>query len=290
MASLYVCSPRAGDGKTTVAAALLSVLGRNTPTSYRGADAAFVKQALGLADGPTGSEIVEVEDAAAAGGARLIVAAYTGDATLEAARACASAGQTIGVILNMVPPAQTRFVERELRPQLEQAGLPVLGVLPELRALRGHTAAEVAQFLRGAVIAGQDYLDNVIESYMIAAMSHLGSSGVPYFERFQNKAVVTGGDRIDVHLSALGTPCQALILTGGYDPDPVVLERAESEACPLIQVADNTPQVMDAIGLFLRDVRMRHASKIPIAADLVRQHVDLAPIERALGLSAAATA
>ena len=138
------------------------------------------------------------------------------------------------------------------------------------------------------MIAGRDYLDNMIESYMIGAMSHIGNSAVPYFERFQNKAVVTGGNRIDVHMAALGTPCQAIVLTAGFDPDPVVVERAEAEGCPLIQVGDETPAVMDRIGAFLRAVRFRHAGKVPLAADLLRQHVDLSPIEAALGLSAVA--
>jgi BioD-like phosphotransacetylase family protein len=286
MTALSICSPQRGDGKTTVAGGLLSLLGRRGLAGYRregdGADAAFLRSALGLAPAAGGHEVVEAEGPDAAGGARLIVSAFRGDRTVEEARACADGRPTLGVIVNAVPTAQGRYVERELRPALEAAGLKVLGALPETRALRGHTALELAQFLQGGVIAGRDYLDNVIESYMIGAMSHIGSSGVPYFERFENKAVVTGGNRIDVHLSALGTRCQAIVLTGGFDPDPVVVERAEAEACPLIQVGEETPEVMDRIGAFLREVRFRHPGKVPVAADLLRQHVDLGPIEAAI--------
>jgi BioD-like phosphotransacetylase family protein len=291
MTSLSICSPQRGDGKTTVAAGLLSLLGRRGLGGYRregdGADAEFLRSALGLAPTPGGHEIVEAESGQAAAGPRLIVTAFRGEATAEEARAGAAGGQTLGVIVNAVPAAQARRVERELRPALEGAGLRWLGALPETRALRGHTARELAQFLRAGVIAGQDYLDNVIETYMIGAMSHIGNSAVPYFERFQNKAVVTGGNRIDVHMAALGTPCQAIVLTGGFDPDPVVVERAEAESCPLIQVSEETPEVMDRIGALLRGVRFRHAGKVPLAADLLRQHVDLSPIEAVLDRAAA---
>lgn len=286
MTALSICSPQPGDGKTTVAGGLLSLLGGRGLAGYQrdggGADAEFLRSALGLAPAPGQHEVVEVDDRTAAGGPRVVVTAFRGQRTVEDARSCADGASTVGVIVNAVPTAQARYVERVLRPALEAVGLTLLGTLPETRALRGHTALELAQFLRGGVIAGQDYLDNVIESYMIGAMSHIGSSGVPYFARFENKAVVTGGSRIDVHLAALGTQCQAIVLTGGFDPDPVVVERAEAESCPLIQVGDDTPEVMDRIGAFLRAVRFRHAGKVPVAADLLRQHVDLAPIEAAL--------
>jgi hypothetical protein len=301
MPALYVCSPQPGDGKTTVAAALLSLLGSRAPSYVRigdanpHRDAQLIKAAFGpaataeqmsLAPGvPVGNAIAETE-LPPANGTVLVVAAYRGDRTVDEVRACAGAN-SVGVIVTQVPTAQRRVVEREIAPAFEAAGPRLLGVLPETRALRGHTVAEVAATLDGDVRTAPDRLDNVIESYMIGAMSHLGASGVPYFERMQNKAVVTGGDRIDIHNAALSTPCQALILTGGFEPDPVMVERSEAEGCPMVIVAGETPEVMDRIGQFLRTIRFRRPEQVAIAADLLRNHVDLGPIESALGLAAA---
>jgi BioD-like phosphotransacetylase family protein len=291
MPELTICSPRLGDGKTTVAVGLLSLLGRAGLSGYRrlgadGADAAFVQAAFGLASSGHSAGLIEAD---APLGQTLVVAAYRGAGTVAEARGCAGSG-AIGAILTQVPAAQVRYVERELRPALAAAGLPLLGALPEERALRSHTAAELAAYLDGNVLTARESLANPIESYMIGAMSHIGASGVPYFERMETKVVVTGGDRIDVHLAALGTLCQAMVLTGGYHPDPVVIERAEAEECPLIQVGEDTPEVVDRISQFLRKVRCRHAAKVPIAARLVEQCVDLAPIEAALGVRRAAAA
>lgn len=248
---MNVCSPGSGEGRSTVVAGLLGLL--------------------------PGASIAEAERG------ELVVAAYRGDATLGAVKQCLGAA-TLGVVLTQVPLALRRYVEREIVPAI---GAPVLGILPETRALRAHTARGLAIALDANLLAAEQGLDNVIEAYMIGAMSHIGASGVPYFERMQQKAVVTGGDRIDVHLAALGTPCQALVLTGGYDPDPVVVERAEAEGCPLLQVTPETPETMDRIGAFMNGLRYRELNA-RAAVELVRRHVDLAPIQRALGVGAAA--
>lgn len=291
MAQLYVTSPGPGEGKTAVAAGLLQVLGNRGVQSYgrlgdaAHPDAGFVRSALGLlqSDAPS---IVEGDGAAPAGSQTLVVAAFGGEKTIERVRSLAAG--SLGVIVNAVPSAQGRYIERSLRPALEAAGVRLLGVLPEERALRAARVGDLAAFLGGEVVAGHDFLDNEFQSVMIGAMSHQGSSAISYFMRMDRKIVVTGGDRIDVHLGALGTPTEAIILTGGYGPDPVVVERAEAENTPIISVLAETPDTMERIGEFLRAARFGQQSKVAAMADLLRQHVDLEPIERALGLQAAA--
>ena len=102
----------------------------------------------------------------------------------------------------------------------------------------------------------------------------------------EKKIVVTGGDRIDIHMGALGTPTEAIVATAGYAPDPVVIERAEAENTPIISVLPETPEIVDRIGEFLGQARFTPA-KASVMADLVRQHVDVAALESVLGLSTA---
>jgi len=253
MATLFVTSPRPGAGKSAIAAA--------------------VQQALGA---PAGS-IVEGE-----GTPRLIVASYRGEKTLDGVTL-----GSVGVILNQVPTAGGRRVERELRPALEAAGHKLLGSIPEEPALRSAKVADLVAFLGGEVVAGHDFLDNEFQSIMVGAMSHQGGTTLPYFMRMDKKVVVTGGDRIDIHMGALGTPTQAIVATGGYAPDPVVIERAEAEGTPIIAVLPETPEIVDRVGTFLENARF-DAGKTGILTELVKQHVDLAPIRAALGLQAAA--
>lgn len=315
MAGLSIISPGPGQGKTAVAAGLLSLLGRAGVGRYLRVgepsphpDATFISSAFGLlatADEMTigatagaraagtvalGPTIVEGDGPPPTDLPTVIVAPVVGDATVATVARLADQMRRppIGVILSGAPGEQARYVEQRLRPALAAAGLRVLGVLPETRALRGHTVRELAAFLGADIRGALEGLENVVESYMIGAMSHLDSTSLSYFGRMTNKAVVTGGNRIDVHQGALGTDCQCLVLTGGYDPDPVVLRRAEAENVPLLKVLESTPETMERIGAFLETVRFRHASKIAVVADLMRQNIDLAPIESALAVSATA--
>jgi BioD-like phosphotransacetylase family protein len=253
MATLYVGSPRPGAGKSALVAALAEALGA-----------------------PEGS-IVEGD-----GTPRLVVLSYRGEKTLDGLTV-----DSVGVILNQVPTAGGRRVEREIRPALEAAGHKLLGSIPEESGLRAARVGDLVEYLGGEVVAGHDFLDNEFQSIMVGAMSHQGGTTLPYFMRMEKKVVVTGGDRIDIHLGALGTPTQAIIATAGVAPDPVVVERAEAEGTPIISVLAETPEIVDKIGKFLEDTRFG-PSKAAAMAELVRQHVDLAPIRAALGLQATA--
>jgi BioD-like phosphotransacetylase family protein len=283
MSGLHVTSPGPGDGKTAVACALLRVFGLRGYERDGGADHPdhrFVAQHFAPADAPAITE----GETPRPGRASLAVVAYRGDATAEGLREVAWRNRPIGAILNAVPDAQRRFVEREVRPAIEELGVPVLGVLPEERALRAASVGELAAFLGGVVMTAPDALGNLVENYMVGAMSHV--SGLPYFNRKTNKAVVTGGDRLDVIMAALGTPCRCIIATGGVDPDPVLIERAEAEEVPIVQVAEDAVTTLDRIGVFLRGVRFHHEGKVEPFVELFRRNVELAALERALGVPA----
>jgi BioD-like phosphotransacetylase family protein len=288
MSGLHVTSPGPGEGKTAVACALLHLFGLRRYERDGGADhpdGQFVARLVAAGgEGPTVSE----GETARADRPSLAVVAYRGDATAGALGELARRHRPIGAIVNAVPPAQRRVFEREVRPALEELGVRVLGALPEERALRAASVGELAAFLGGEVMTAEHALDNLVENYMVGAMSHVG--GLPYFNRKQNKAVVTGGDRLDVIMAALGTPCRCIVATGGFDPDPVLLERAEAEEVPIVRVGESAVATLDRIGVFLRGVRFRHEAKIEPFAALFREHVDTGELERALGQATAAGA
>ena len=314
MGALLVTSPHVADGKTAIASGLLSLFSQSGLINYARivserphADAVFMKSAFGLAHtaddmsrtektpieafSPFGREPMIVESDGSAGTTfpSLIVSTFHGSETVADIQALIDGleAQPIGVILNGAPMEQKRTIERLFLPEFKALGVPLLGILPESRALRGGTASDLAAFLEAEILAAEHALGNVIESYMVGAMSHQGASSISYFNRFENKCVVTGGNRIDTHMGALGTPCRALVMTGGYDPDPVVIERAEGEDVPILKVWPDTAATMENIGLFMRGMRFHQEFKVPIIADLLRAHVDLAPIEAALGITVA---
>jgi len=275
------CQP--GDGKTTVAMGLLRVFA-DLFDGYRRAgeardDEQFVR-ACSVDAGSTGV-LVESDSRDAGAGPGFLVASYRGEGTAAALGAARRDGAAIGLFLTGVPPGHIDSFTRNGRVVIEAAaGVPLLGVVPEIRSLRGATVLELARFLGAGVLAGQAGIYNFVENYMVGAMSHV--SGIPYFSRKENKAVICGGHRIDIHLAALGTPCQCLVATGGVVPDPVVLDRAEIEGVPILQVEDDAVRTIDRVSRFLRQVRFRHREKVDALIPAFREHVDVAAVRRSV--------
>lgn len=190
----------------------------------------------------------------------------------------------LGVVLNNVPRARTDLAERLVRPFLEKQGIPVLGVLPQDPLLCSVSVAELAEQLNAEILCCPDRAEELVETLMVGAMSV--DSALSYFRRQANKAVVTGGDRVDIQLAALETPTTCLILTGNLRPNPLIVARAEEQCVPILLVATDTmTTVRRAEELFGR-ARFRQTSKIERFESLLEARFDFARFYGALGLQA----
>jgi BioD-like phosphotransacetylase family protein len=109
--------------------------------------------------------------------------------------------------------------------------------LPEDRLLAAPTVGDLAAASNARVLARSALGDSAVcEHIVIGAISH--DSDQPYFARFPRKAVVTRAEKVDIALSALragGTEC--LILTGGSDPSPYILDRVAAARTTTLLVA-----------------------------------------------------
>jgi hypothetical protein len=96
---------------------------------------------------------------------------------------------------------------------------------PEDRLLAAPTVGEIAVASKARVLARSAVGDGAVcEHIVIGAISH--DSDQPYFARFPRKAVVTRAEKVDIALSALRAgDTECLILTGGSDPSPYLLDR-----------------------------------------------------------------
>ncbi len=224
-------------------------------------------------------KVVEMLDAKV-----LLVVRYRGDTTVrKVTEAIAFLGrQPSGIIINAVPKEQFSYVSKAIVPELERNQLPILGILPLERELLGASASELASYLSANVISGQDSLSGAIESVMIGARSF--SSGLPYFSRKENKAVVTGIDRPDIQMAALETSTRCIVMTGDGDPDPLVLQRAKEVQVPLIRVPLGTIETVDRIEQFLTGTRFRQAQKTQRVDKLIETGINLTKLSTALGL------
>lgn len=316
MSTVLVTSPDTNAGKTAFCVALGQRLGRlGTRIGYRrlpgaGAepDAAFVRAALQqrepievicppadkVADALTSDcdvLIVEAGDPEiAASVARsdrvtsVIVARFSVDGLTEAVT---SHARTLGighssVVLNVVPDKELRQARQRIIPAIEEAGLGVVGVVPQDRILLGTTVGELAKALDADVLCAQDQLNLPVEAVMIAAMSDEGAE--EYFRRIARKAVVAAGDRPDIHMPALATDTSCIVLSQGLDPDPTVFKTADQQGVPLLKVRPDTFVVLDQIAMHFSEVRFRQRHKIGPAVSVFREHLDEAGLFSTLGI------
>lgn len=260
MSVLVVGSSEARAGRSLVAAAIAYRLGRDggavTLARLAGDDGAEHDAAtFASLDGivaPTGP--VQAADVASISG-DVVLEASPGAAQLAAipgARVIIVAGPQspapdvppgaiAGTIVTRVPAASVATISK-------RAG--VFAVLAEDRVLAAPSVSDIAATLgaRHLVETGEP---PSIDRVMIGTIA--SDAAEPYFGARERKCVITRYDKTDVQLAALLTDMQALVLTGGGQPSPYLIDRVRGtrDDVSVLLVDGDTVETMRAIeGLF----------------------------------------
>ena len=186
--------------------------------------------------------------------------------------------EVLGTVLNRIPKTDIERIKAFAAPALKKNGVPVLGIIPDDVTLRSPTVRELCEETDCTVLTGTDSLDNIIEEFLVGAMTP--ESALRYFRRSIRKAVITGGDRMDVQMAALQTDLSVLILTGNYYPDARVLARAEELGVPVLLVPTDTFATVKRMSSLTGRIRPNDARKIELASQMVEQYVDCEEILR----------
>ncbi|WP_413173454.1 phosphotransacetylase family protein [Anabaena azotica] len=192
----------------------------------------------------------------------------------------------IGVVINEVPAEQLEAGNSLLRPFLEQQGISVLAMLPKSDLLRSVSVEELVKQLGAEVLCRSDRLDLLVESLAIGAMNV--NAAVKYFRKRRNKAVVTGGDRVEIQQAALETSTQCLILTGQLPPPAFILNRAEELEIPILSVDLDTLTTVEIVHRTFGQVRVHEPLKVECIRQLMSEHFDINRLLSQLGLNPAA--
>jgi len=236
-----------------------------------------------LAEGVNGQPSPEV--AKALGARVIIVEAYSpGLPREELVAAAKSFGeQLLGVVINRVPVSQAERVRAEAPAWFSSAGISLLGVLPEDRALASLTIGELAEQVRGEIVNNPEKSPELAENVMLGALTV--DSGLLYFGRKPNKVAVLRSDRPDMHLAALETSTRALVISGGTELIPSVRHRAEDKGIPLILTSEDVPSIVALIEDALAKVRFNQESKVPRMSQIMAEHFAWGKLYQALGLA-----
>jgi len=186
----------------------------------------------------------------------------------------------VGVVVNCVPPYRRQVVQQGLVAEVRSRGLSVLGTLPEDRPMLGVTVQQIADHLGGTWVQEPANTDAYVERYLIGG--NLMDSGLTYFGRFPNQAVITRAQRPDIQMSCLMTDTRCLVLTGGGEPIEYVKAEALQREIPLILVEASTLETAEALGGLLNLANPYSLRKIARFSELAREHLDLEALTSAI--------
>jgi hypothetical protein len=178
----------------------------------------------------------------------------------------------LGNIFNNVDRTLLDKTRGVYAPIMEHLGNRVLGIVPHKAEIAAPTVAEFYDALGGELLTGEENLTRIVEDVVVGSMTI--ESALGYLRRAPNKAVITGGDRSDMSLTALETSTSVLILTGGLYPDVGVLARANEKKVPVILVHYDTYTTIERLHVVSRRIRPGDEQGINIARDNVNQHCD----------------
>ncbi len=256
-------------------------VGDSGPTSDHIASAAHPLSIAAAGDNPVIVEIpsevgadrlAEIANAWDAG--VLLVAAYRRDLRASDLGEWQSAlgDRLAGALVNGL----TRYLGTEasdnLVPSLQEAGIPLVGLIPEDRFMLSVSVDEIRSGLDGRYVVEEGDLDAPIEWFQVGAMSL--DPGELRFGLYENNAVVVRGDRPDIQMSALNSSVSCLVLTGGLEPIEYITYEAGEEEIPVMVVETDTNSTMYALNEVTTGARMNSAAKVERFAELLRTRAD----------------
>lgn len=177
----------------------------------------------------------------------------------------------IGCIFNNVPQTQWNKTNSIYKPLVENKGFPVLGVVPCQVEISSPTVVEFYNALHGEVLAAPDHMNRLVEEVVIGTMTI--ESALGYLRRAPNKALITGGDRSDMALTALETSTAVIIFTGGLYPDVRVLSRAEEKGVPVILVHEDTYTTVENLQSIYRSIHPQNKEVIALVKQSIEKYV-----------------
>lgn len=311
MGVLYVVSVEEAAGKTAICAGLArNLISDGKKVGYlkpqvtgkdgSDGDVVFMKQVTGLTDVVNAPDVVQGRDIVlvenrlgqdtddvvtkeACGAARemkakvIAVEAYSGNGAKYADIYKEFGDLLLGVVINKVPESQLERTKEDAEKLYGAAGIKLLGVLPESRAVFAVTVSELAESVKGEILNSSDKANRLVENYMLGAL--VVDSGLGYFSRKSNKAAIIRQDRPDMQLAALETSTRCVVLTGSREkPMYNVTQKAESRGIPMISTDAAAIDIIASIEEALGTSRVCQEEKLSKLADIVKRGIDLTAV------------
>ena len=189
----------------------------------------------------------------------------------------------LGVILNKVTSELKQSAYDYTMPFLQRKNIDILGIIPHDSIVGSITVEELNEMLGGKVLCCHDKLTNLVEHFLIGAMQV--DKAIEYFKKMRNNAVIVGGDRSDIQLSAIESGSVCLILTGELYPGEIILSVAEQKNIPILVVREDTYSVAKKLEKLSVRLRLRDKAKVERGMNMVNEHVNFSLLYKNLGIN-----
>jgi len=188
-----------------------------------------------------------------------------------------------GVVINGVDLQMSDALEEQIIPFLAQAGIKTLGMIPKDELLSAVSVQELADTFQAKTLTGLDHMQRLVSRFFIGAMQVSHASR--FFRGARDFGCIVGGDRPDMQTAAIESGAACLVLTGGFYPGEIILNRAEEHEVPVLMVRGDTLTIARQLDLVLKRGSLSQPEKIDRAMKLVKEGVDFAALYESLGIS-----
>ena len=194
-----------------------------------------------------------------------------------------------GVVVNKVPRNRFDRVRSRLSDELKQAGIGLLGLIPEHRLLMTLTIGELAEAVQGKLLNSPDKADELIENFMMGSSTF--DRGAAYYNRKENKAVILWGGRpgfrkaalAGLQQAALQTSVKCIVISADGVPAPAVAQKAEEKGVPTISAPGTVPELIESLEKAMGRLRFNQEKKLPYLRDVMSSGIDLKLLSRIVG-------
>jgi BioD-like phosphotransacetylase family protein len=297
MPTIQIVSGQPGSGKSTVVVALAQAIareGRRVRIERAGsgdaasADAETFGEYLfaassgqPLSQPPTaaGGEVVIVEidgGASPLAGVPALIAVRTTATEADRALAASLGDRLVGTIAVAVDPTAVEAVARDLT----NGSMRPLALLPEDLTLTAPSVSEIGVALGATTLYAAENANEVVEDVLIGPV--YADPARPHFRRFAHKAILAPFNKTDLHLAAIETEAACLVITGGKDPSPYIIDRAHHGNTTLLLSPKDTPGTVASLSRVWADSRFRGNAKAEAAFALLESRLDAAGLLKKL--------
>jgi BioD-like phosphotransacetylase family protein len=257
----------AGDAATEDAASFAGVFAASSPGST---------VVTAPAAGADVTQVVEL-DAGATPENGPAVMVVRGVPTAEDKALASSLGDNLlGTIATGVVPDSVEDIARELT----NGGFRPIALIPEDKVLAAPSVGEIRDALQARVLYDGDNAGETVEDILVAPV--YADPARPHLRRFASKAVLAPFNKTDLHLAIIDTNAACLVITGGRDPSPYVLDRAQHDATTILLAPHQTPETIAALSDVWMTSRFRGERKAAAVRDALAGRVDFAGLAKKL--------